>query len=114
MRLPLTRGRRRAAGAADRSGGSTAAYPQFLHTGPPPGRRRTLSGVSCKRGARSLAPSSSDAGTERRLAFDVLPQAVAQLRLAQLRQRLGLDLAHSLPTDAEFLADLPKRPIPPV
>ena len=47
--------------------------------------------------------------TRRLLGFEELPQALAALRVAQLGERLGLDLADPLAGDAELAADLLER-----
>src|SRR5688572_17092065 len=40
------------------------------------------------------------------LPLDVLAETVAELRLTELPERFGLDLADPLPADAKLLADL--------
>lgn len=43
------------------------------------------------------------------LALQVLGEPGANVRPSQLPQRLGLDLAHPLAADAQFLTDIPQR-----
>src|SRR5262245_24669212 len=74
-----------------------------------PGRSRTgghkeAPSPACRRGGWGR-------GVRRVLPLDVLAEAVPELRLTQLAERLGLDLANPLAAHAELLADLAEGPI---
>src|SRR5438874_2305454 len=87
-------------GATDRAGGGR------LHAGDRAARRTAAYGLGP--GPSAACDSRAGRGSERLL--QVVLELAASGWVAQLAQRLGLDLADALTGDVEFLADLLERP----